>query len=149
MQPLRPPPRVKVLEALGAIADGRVEILSDREAIVVSSEGDRRYRVFVDLESRVADSSDNGTVYRGYVGYPIVAFLMLKGALPFRKDLAEALKGVRWRQLNERYKSYSAVEELIYRELRARAIDPEEVRRYVEDVLRAVEALKLRRPQRA
>jgi len=142
---LRMPPRIKILEALGAIADGRVRVVSDREAIVVSSEGDRSYRVYVDLEKRVAYSDDNGTRYRGYVGYPIAAFLMLRGVLPFRRDLAEALRGIRWRQLNEKYKSYSAVEEVIFRELRSRSIDPEEVIKYMEEVMRSLSSLGLRR----
>jgi hypothetical protein len=146
LQPLKTPPRIKVLEALGAIADGRIKITSDKEAIVVSSEGDRSYRVYVDLERRVADSNDNGTMYRGYIGYPIIAFLMLKGSIPFRRDIAEALKGVRWRYLNERYKSYSAVESIIYRDLKVRSIDINDVNKYIEDVLRALSSLGLRRP---
>lgn len=139
------PPRIKILEALGAIADGRVRVVSDKEAIVVSSEGDRSYRVHVDLERRVAYSDDNGTRYRGYVGYPIAAFLMLRGVLPFRRDLAEALKGVRWRQLNERYKSYSAVEEVIFKELKSKSIDPEEVIKYIDEVMRSLSSLGLRK----
>jgi len=65
---LREPPRIKVLEAAGAIADGRVHLAKgltpDRlDATVVSSEGDRRYRVVVVKEGggyRVY-SDDNGT----------------------------------------------------------------------------------------
>jgi hypothetical protein len=79
---LSTPPRVKVLEALGAVSGGRVRVLSEREAEVDASEGQRTYRVYVDLEKRVADSDDNGTVYRGYVGYPIIAFLMALKKLP-------------------------------------------------------------------
>ncbi|MEM1610251.1 MAG: hypothetical protein QXQ57_01225 [Sulfolobales archaeon] len=146
MQPLKTPPRIKVLEALGAIADGRIKITSDKEAIVISSEGDRSYRVYVDLEKRIADSNDNGTTYRGYIGYPIIAFLMLRGAIPFRSDIAEALKGIRWRYLNEKYKSYSAVESIIYRDLKAKSIDVGEVNRYVEEVIKALSSLGLRRP---
>ncbi|MEM4970654.1 MAG: hypothetical protein QXE01_05320 [Sulfolobales archaeon] len=146
MQPLKIPPRIKVLEALGAIADGRIKITSDKEAIVISSEGDRSYRVYVDLDRRIADSSDNGTTYRGYIGYPIIAFLMLRGAIPFRSDIAEALKGVRWKYLNEKYKSYSAVESIIYRDLKAKSIDINEVNKYVEDVIKALSSLGLRRP---
>jgi len=40
---LRLPPRIKVLEALGAISDGRIEVLNDKEAIVRSSDGTRMY----------------------------------------------------------------------------------------------------------
>jgi len=101
---LREPPRIKVLEAAGAIADGRVHLVKgltpDRlEATVVSSEGDRRYRVVVVKEGggyRVY-SDDNGTRLRGYVGYPIISVLMLAGALPRDKQVEVALKGIDWK----------------------------------------------------
>ncbi|WP_243666379.1 hypothetical protein [Vulcanisaeta sp. JCM 16159] len=41
---LRMPPRIKVLEALGALADGRVEVINDKEAVVKSSDGTRCIR---------------------------------------------------------------------------------------------------------
>jgi hypothetical protein len=50
---LSTPPRVKVLEALGAVSGGRVRVLSEREAEVDASEGQRTYRVYVDLEKRL------------------------------------------------------------------------------------------------
>ncbi|HWQ17225.1 MAG TPA: hypothetical protein VNL13_05275 [Sulfolobales archaeon] len=145
METLRLPPRIKILEALGAIADNRVKIVSDREAIVVSSEGDRSYKVYIDLEERAAYSDDNGTRFRGYVGYPIVAVLMIKGALPFDAKIAEALKGVKWRQLNEKYKSYAIVEDLLLRELKTRSIDPEYVKKYISNTMSALARLGLRR----
>ncbi len=46
---LRMPPRIKVLEALGALADGRVEVINDKEALVKSSDGTRTYKVYVDV----------------------------------------------------------------------------------------------------
>jgi len=98
---LREPPRIKVLEAAGAIADGRVHLVKgltpDRlDATVISSEGDRRYRVVVVKEGggyRVY-SDDNGTRLRGYVGYPIISVLMLAGALPRDEQVEVALKGI-------------------------------------------------------
>ncbi len=119
---LRGPPKIKVLEAAGAIADGRVQLIKgispERvEAVVVSSEGDRRYRVAVLREGdriRVY-SDDNGTKLRGYVGYPIISVLMLNGLLPRDEAVENALKGIDWRRLNETYKKYSVVEELVLR----------------------------------
>ncbi|HDI02232.1 MAG TPA: hypothetical protein ENF93_01150, partial [Ignisphaera sp.] len=90
---LRLPPRIKVLEALGAIADKRINIIDSYRAKVVSSDGSRIYTVIVDLAKGLVYSDDNGTKYRGYVGYPIIAFLMLQGVLPFDRKISEALKG--------------------------------------------------------
>ncbi|MCE4609458.1 MAG: hypothetical protein F7C36_03640 [Desulfurococcales archaeon] len=116
---LRIPPRIKVYEALGALADDRVSMRLENSIVrakVVSSDGSRQYRVVV---LRKYDSlyhvysNDNGTVYRRYVGYPIISVMMASGFLPYNESLAEALKGVPWRKLNEEFKKYKLVEEYI------------------------------------
>lgn len=143
MRYLRKPPRIKVLEALGAIADGRVHLDGNR-AKVVSSTGEREYEVYVDLEKRIARSTDNGTKFRGYVGYPIIAVLMMKGVLPYDEKLAQALKGIPWKHLNEKYKKYSKVMEIIFDELEKKGIKREEVEQFIDKVLEELSKLGLR-----
>ncbi|MCE4602905.1 MAG: hypothetical protein F7B18_06970 [Desulfurococcales archaeon] len=118
---LRPPPDIKVLEAAGALGDGRVHAeklgMGLVKALVSSSGGERRYLVVVKVPGDkrpttiYAYSDDNGTRYRGYVGYPIIAVLMIEGLLPRDRRLEEALAGLKWRELNERYKRYSLTKE--------------------------------------
>jgi len=109
---LRLPPRIKVLEALSAIADGRVRREGDHY-VIVSSDGSRSYTVYVDEGRGLVYSNDNGTVYRGYVGYPIMSVLMMLGKLSFDKELSNGLRGIPWRELNEKFKNYNAVMEVI------------------------------------
>ncbi len=142
---MRLPPRIKVFEALGAIADDRVKILDEKRAKVVSSTGEREYDVCVNLEERKAFSTDNGTRFRGYVGYPIIAVLMLKGVLPFDKELAEALKGIPWKHLNEKYKKYAKVMELIFKELEEKGIPRERAEKFIDEVMKKLEELRLRK----
>ncbi len=137
---LRPPPRIKVLEAAGAIADGRVH-LKDGEAEVVSSTGTRRYRVIVS-GTRVY-SDDNGTIYRGYVGYPIIAVLMLKGVLPYEEKIGEALRGIPWKKLNEKYKRYAVVEELVMRQAEERGVSRETIEYFINVVMKKLTSLRL------
>ena len=141
---LRLPPRVKILEALGAVADGRVVELGERLYRVASSEGDRWYLVYVDPEQRLAYSDDNGTRYRGYIGYPIIAVLMLQGRLPFDERIARALRGVPWRRLNERYQRYALVEQQARRLAAERGVEPSELDGLVSRVLKALRGLELR-----
>jgi hypothetical protein len=141
---MRLPPRIKVLEALSAIADGRIKLLGDKEAEVVSSDGSRTYKVYVDLGRRAAYSDDNGTIYRGYVGYPIISFLMARGVLPVDERLGQALKGIPWRKLNEQYKKYDAVMELVKAQLKEKGIPGEEVDRYIDLVMAHLRKLGLR-----
>jgi hypothetical protein len=136
---LRLPPRIKVLEALGAVVDGRVRLVGEGRCEVVSSEGDRVYNVV--MEGGLVYSNDNGTLYRGYVGYPILACLMAEGKLPIDAQLGEKLKGVPWRRLNEQYKRYEEVLQRIYAE---RGIERERAEAYIDAVLRRLAAMRLR-----
>jgi hypothetical protein len=136
---LRLPPRIKVLEALGAVVDGRVRLVGEGRCEVVSSEGDRVYNVVV--EGGYVYSNDNGTLYRGYIGYPILACLMAEGKLPIDAELGEKLKGVPWRRLNEQYKRYEEVLKRIYAE---RGIERERAEAYIDAVLRRLAAMRLR-----
>ncbi|MFP3080901.1 MAG: hypothetical protein RXR09_05240 [Acidilobus sp.] len=146
---LRQPPRIKVLEAAGAIADGRVQMLSTLspdvlEAVVTSSEGDRRYHVKVVKEGKAlrAYSDDNGTKLRGYVGYPIISVLMLADIIKRDPEVEQALKGIDWRRLNETYKKYAVVEDLVLRQAEAK-VPRERVEAYRDSVMRALRGLRI------
>jgi len=141
---LRMPPKIKVLEAAGAVADGRITFIDERNAVVVSSDGSRRYLVYVDLTRKEACSTDNGTVYRGYVGYPIIAVLMIKGALTYDSRIGNALKGIPWKALNERYKKYAIVEDEVKKIVAERGIPPEELENFKNNVYKELKRFKLK-----
>lgn len=137
----RVPPRVKVLEALGCIADKRIEFIGEREAQVIGSDGKRTYRVVWDGKLGIY-STDNGSVYRGYLGYPSIAFFMLKGILPYDEKLAQALKGIPWREINEKFKSYRLTEEYVKELLAKKGIQPAYVDAFIKRVLGEIRRLK-------
>ncbi|WP_229657652.1 hypothetical protein [Thermocladium modestius] len=140
---LRSPPKIKVLEALGAIVDGRIKQVGEGDYVVVSSDGYRKYSVHVDLERGIADSTDNGTTYKGYMGYPIISVLMLKGVLPYNSKIANALKGIKWKELNDKYKRYEIVMEIVKNAARRGGVEPYEVDAYVEDIMKRLEGIRL------
>lgn len=140
---LRMPPRIKVLEALGSIADNRIRKIDDRHYEVVSSDGTRKYRVYVDLEIGRVYSDDNGTKLKGYVGYPIIAILMLNKRLPYNEKIANALKGIPWKKLNEMYKKYAVVESIVKEIARRKGVSPHEIDVFVREVLAKLKSMKL------
>lgn len=114
----RLPPKEKIYEALTAVADGRVSIkgdpsLAQGEATVTSSDAARTYDV--SWEMSTYSSTDPGTYWQGYPGYPVIAVLMLQGKLPYDTALARALGGVKWKDVNARHKNdyAAAVEEVL------------------------------------
>ncbi|OHB18185.1 MAG: hypothetical protein A2749_00880 [Parcubacteria group bacterium RIFCSPHIGHO2_01_FULL_45_26] len=110
----------KVYEALGAIADHRLELLSRRaaklgvmEARVYSSSRNKFYDVAYDASknalrpgSRQAImSNDNSAYWKGELGYPAIALLMQLGVLPFDSKIAESLKSIAWKDINQKHKN--------------------------------------------
>lgn len=149
---LRLPPKIKILEAAGSIADGRVKILEDKgskvKAVVESSMGDRSYNVTLEIVNPkvfIASSDDNGTRFRGYIGYPIVSVMMVKGVIPRNQEVEESLKGIPWRVLNERLKSYERVLEEITRSIEAKGGERlvVKVREFMESVMRDLSRYKV------
>ncbi len=141
-QVLRKPPRIKVLEAIGSLGDGRLRPIGEYCAEVTSSRGDKKYKVVVLPDNRVY-SSDNGTRLRGYIGYPIIAFLMHKGVIPLDRDVMKAMAGVPWKDLNEKYKRYAIVEEIVLRRAERMGVKREIVYDYINIVMKKLGLMKL------
>jgi hypothetical protein len=145
---LRCPPSIKVLEAAGAIADGRVKIEESSKGVVVasvtSSEGDKKYRVVVRkvLDGYAVYSDDNGTRFRKYVGYPILSLLMLLGVLPRDENVEESLKGIPWKRLNETYKKYSLVEEVIFSKIKNKVL-VDRIKEYENEVMNQLKRISI------
>ena len=92
------PPIEKIPEAYSAIEDNRVELFDDY-AIVKSSNNEKEY--LIKWKDNLYYSNDKSTYWQGYIGYPIIAVLMLKGELSLNKDIIKYFKSVNWNKLNK------------------------------------------------
>ncbi|BAN90524.1 hypothetical protein [Aeropyrum camini] len=150
VKPLRRPPAIKILEAAAALGDGRVRILTGGSggvwAAKVSSSGrPREYLVVVEPRGAgvvYAYSDDNGTRFRGYIGYPILSLMMVAGLLPRDSGVEKLLAGVNWTLLNERMKSYARVMEHL-RETRVPPGEWARVERFMGEVLARLRTMKV------
>lgn len=98
------PPIIKIYEALGAVADERVKV-SEQTGKVYSSTGNKYYDVEYDLESNSIMTNDNGSYWKGYLGYPAIAFLMKIKVLSYDKNIGELLSGIAWKDINQKFKN--------------------------------------------
>src|SRR3989339_2007322 len=98
------PPIIKIYEALGAVADGRVEV-GGNTAKVFSSSGNKFYDVSYDKEKNAIMANDNGSYWKGYLGYPAIAFLMKTGVLSFDEKTASLLENIAWKDINQKFKN--------------------------------------------
>lgn len=111
MKVLSLPPLIKHFEAFGVFADKRIEKIDDYNYRINSSDKTRVYRVYIKnigVNEFEVFSNDNGTILKGYVGYPILACLIDKKIL-FLPENYVKLTNIAWKELNEKFKSYKKV----------------------------------------
>lgn len=100
------PPIIKIYEALGAVADGRVETGGDlNSGKVYSSSRNKYYDVSYDLAKKEIMANDNGSFWKGYLGYPSIAFLMKIGVLSYDENIGNLLKDIAWKDINQKFKN--------------------------------------------
>ena len=140
------PPKAKVYEALSCIGSGHVEFVGPDQALVTSSEGDRRYRVSFDFKTNRINSDDNGSRWQGYLGYPSIAVLMLKGKLPFDEDLSRALRDIKWHSLNKKHKrNYDLAIQEAQQIAAQNGCEVTRLEQFVEKVMQEIEAKRFQR----
>jgi len=98
------PPAIKIYEALGAVADGRVETTGN-SAKVYSSSRKKYYDVAFDPDKGAIMANDNGSYWQGYLGYPSIAFLMKAGVLSYDEQAGALLRDVAWKDVNQKFKN--------------------------------------------
>jgi hypothetical protein len=149
-QPWKMPPLAKVYEAIGAIGDGRVTFESPQRATVLSSDGAKSYLVEIAEDGRTIGSNDNASYWQGYLGYPAIAVMLLRGLYQVRDDVITALTGVPWKQLNTRFRNdYVRTIAEVTRMAQERAADPALISAEAQAVLSALrEFAPLRAPRR-
>jgi len=142
------PPLIKVYEAFGAIADGRVKLLSDGQATVASSDGSKNYTVTVANQAREISSNDNASYWQGYLGYPAIAVLIARGFISVPSERMTPLASIQWKDINRRLKDYAKAMTEADRQVIASGGDPIAIRAEAEKVIEALGELRPHRGKR-
>ena len=143
------PPKAKVYEAMGAVADERVTITGHTTAEVQSSSCDKTYDVKQSDDISEITSNDNASYWQGYIGYPIIAVLMQIGKLSFNRQLAKLLTGVPWKSINEQFKrDYDKAINHILDGIETNGGDRTEIIQEVDKIYKQFGKFGLQRPKR-
>lgn len=135
------PPIEKIHEAYSAIADKRV-VLKENEAEVSSSDLTKTY--LVKWKDEVYSSNDNASYWQGYVGYPIIAVLMLQGKLPLNQEIAMYFQGINWKKINTQYKNkFSEAVSQIMGGLKEKGIDCNKIEEEIQKVYQEIGRLTI------
>jgi hypothetical protein len=138
------PPKAKIYEALTAVADARVTLAGAEKAEVVSSDGTKAYHVEWSPSENKITSNDNASYWQGYMGYPIIAVLMVLGKLDYKTEIANLFTGVPWKQINRQFRSdYTKAIESVLAGLEAEGTRRQVVIDEVDRIMAQIENLKL------
>ncbi|MDQ6985053.1 MAG: hypothetical protein Q9M91_03300 [Candidatus Dojkabacteria bacterium] len=139
------PKPIKIYEALGAVAAGRVKE-EENEIRVYNSSGEKYYIVSFDQETNSIYANDNASYWQGYLGYPSIAFLFTAGLLKYRDDIANYFKEVNWKKINEKYKrKYDMVIEVVLYDAEKMGGKRDEIVEYIDSIMTQLEKLNLQK----
>ena len=134
---------IKLYEALGTLADARIEVHGN-SAKVYSSSGNKYYEVEYDPINGAITANDNGSYWVGYLGYPSIAFLLATGVIHYAPELAQQLKGFAWKDINQKFKNnFDQTQEYVDAQVTARGGDVKQFHQALGKVLEQVNAMKL------
>ena len=137
------PPIIKIYEALGAVADDRIKD-EEGEIRCYSSSGNKYYRILYDKSKKAIMTNDNGSYWRGYLGYPAIAYLMTIGKLDYNQQIAESLRGFAWKDVNTKNKNdFDKTLEIARDKITKNGTKAEELNEYVDNVFRQIKDLEL------
>jgi hypothetical protein len=89
-------------------------------------------------------SNDNASDWQGYIGYPIVAVLLVLGRIPHQKGIADALRGIAWKNLNDAHKrNYNAAIEEALSDVDNKGATRAAVEAEVDNIAAALKELRL------
>jgi len=136
------PPKIKIYEALGCIGDKRIKS-EDNGAKVFSSSRGKFYSIEYDGLNAIM-CNDNGSYWVGYLGYPSIAFLMLKGKIKYNPKFTDTLKDIAWKDINVKFKNdYEKTEAHILEIIGKKELDTSELLKDVENIFEQIEELNL------
>ena len=143
------PHKIKVYEALGCLTDGRLEVSADDgsgvvKAKVYSSSRKKFYDVSFNKKTMSIMSNDNTAYYKGYLSYPSIALLMTLGLVNYDKSVSESLKGIPWKDINQKYNNdFDKVREDVFVIIRSKGFDPEVIKIDVENIMSQLRDLNM------
>ncbi|MEA3474950.1 MAG: hypothetical protein U9R23_00660, partial [Candidatus Cloacimonadota bacterium] len=95
-------------------------------------------------ENNAIMANDNASYWAGYLGYPSIAFLLVKGIIEYESKFAEALKDIPWKDINKKFRSnYQKTEKYVKEIVASRNISVSELEAEVDKIYNQIKQLDL------
>lgn len=103
------PPKIKIYEALGALADERLQEIREEEGIITaklySSSKNKYYTITYAPLQNALMSNDNASYWNETLGYPAIALILQRGKVAFDASFLSLLASIPWKDINQKYKN--------------------------------------------
>lgn len=134
----------KIYEALTAIVDARIELVSENKAHCYSSSKGKFYEVEFEPKTNSIMSNDNTAFYTDAVSYPMIALLMLKNKIVYNPKLLDMLKGIFWKDINQKFKNdYDKAVEFVLADLKSKCVDVDFIQAEINKIYEVASNLQL------
>lgn len=111
------PPKVKVIEALSAVADERIiieDLLSKEWKCNSASSPWKTYKILYNEKENTISSNDSGSINQGFLWYPAIAFLLRIWKLKYDESILEMMKDINRADIKEKvHKDYESSYRLV------------------------------------
>lgn len=133
----------KIYEALTAIADDRIKLNGNNAKCY--SPSDKVYDIKYDPVIGSMMSNDNSAYYTYSLSYPMIAYLMLIGKIPYEQKLLEIFKDICWEDIYKQFKNdYDKSIKIVMGELKSEGTDVDFVRKEIEKIYNFTLTLKIK-----
>lgn len=110
-------PKVKIIEALSAVADGRIiveDLLSKEWKCNSASSPWKTYKILYNEKENTISSNDSGSINQGFLWYPAIAFLLRIWKLKYDESILEMMKDINRADIKEKvHKDYESSYRLV------------------------------------
>ena len=89
--------------------------------------------------------NDNGSYWQGYLGYPAIAFLMVKTVLKYNVKFSEALKSISWKDINVKFKNdFEKTRLYVLEIIKKRGYSEKELLEEIDNIYEQIKNLNIR-----
>lgn len=111
----------KVYEALSAIADNRIQLISNTKGRQTSTSGNKFYTITYDPTTGAMMSDDNVAYWTDSISHAMIAFLLKTGRIDYNPKFLPYLANIKWKDINQKFKNdFDKSTEYILSELQSR-----------------------------
>jgi hypothetical protein len=142
------PPKYKIYEALGVMADGRIEIVNSESEVIearqYSSSRGKFYTILYNPTLNQIMPNDNATWYVGYLGYPAISLLLFLEKIKYDISILPYFADISFKDINQKHKNdFEQANLEIVDLILARGLDKAKLDDQVDSIFEQLTNLKL------